>query len=258
MHNNSIIEDTFAYLGVITEVQSVDALWQAHVEFMGQFGFDRIVYGFTRYMSETSLGDPLDWTVLAHGTDAYLQQMIAEGHLLNGPMIRWALENNGACSWSVLADSDALTAREQEVLAFNHAAGITAGYTISFRSLSSRSKGAIGLIGKPGLSQDDVDGIWAAHGAQIVVANNVMHLKLQSLPVSGQRQLTLRQKQVLQWVSDGKTTQDIADLIGVAPVTVEKHLRLAREALDVQTTAQAVLKAATYNQIFTSDGPDLR
>ncbi|MFO7771946.1 MAG: LuxR family transcriptional regulator, partial [Roseovarius gahaiensis] len=32
--------------------------------------------------------------------------------------------------------------------------------------------------------------------------------------------------------------------------TVEKHLRLARQALGVETTAQAVLKAALQNQMF--------
>ncbi|MFV0358632.1 MAG: LuxR family transcriptional regulator, partial [Tropicimonas sp.] len=36
----------------------------------------------------------------------------------------------------------------------------------------------------------------------------------------------------------------------LTPATIEKHLRLAREALDVMTTAQAVLKASFLNQIF--------
>ena len=35
--------------------------------------------------------------------------------------------------------------------------------------------------------------------------------------------------------------------------TVEKHLRLAREALAVETTAQAVLKAALHNQMFVME-----
>ena len=38
--------------------------------------------------------------------------------------------------------------------------------------------------------------------------------------------------------------------MGLTPATVEKHLRLARQALSVETTAQAVLKAAFQNQIF--------
>jgi len=39
----------------------------------------------------------------------------------------------------------------------------------------------------------------------------------------------------------------------LTPATIEKHLRLARETLDVETTAQAVLKAAFYNQMFVLD-----
>ena len=62
--------------------------------------------------------------------------------------------------------------------------------------------------------------------------------------------LTNRQREVLEWVGDGKTTQDIATIMDLTPATVEKHLRLARESLDVETTAQAVLKASFQNQIF--------
>lgn len=47
--------------------------------------------------------------------------------------------------------------------------------------------------------------------------------------------------------------QDIALLMGLTPATIEKHLRLAREALNVETTAQAVLKAALQNQMFVID-----
>ena len=39
-------------------------------------------------------------------------------------------------------------------------------------------------------------------------------------------------------------------LMGLTPATVEKPLRLAREALAVETTAHAVMKAAFANQFF--------
>jgi len=54
----------------------------------------------------------------------------------------------------------------------------------------------------------------------------------------------------LEWVGDGKTTQDIALSMGLTSATVEKHPRLVREALSVKTAAQAVLKAALRNQMF--------
>jgi LuxR family transcriptional regulator len=84
--------------------------------------------------------------------------------------------------------------------------------------------------------------------------NNVAHLKILTLPYTAPgRGLTRRQREALGWVGDGKTTQDIALLMGLTPATVEKHLRLAREALNVDTTAQAVLKAALQNQMFVLD-----
>ncbi|SFK34538.1 response regulator transcription factor [Celeribacter marinus] len=71
-----------------------------------------------------------------------------------------------------------------------------------------------------------------------------------SLPLP-RRVLTARQTEVLEWVGSGKSIADAAAIIGLTQRTVEKHLRLAREALGVQTTAQAIHKASVYNQIFT-------
>ncbi|MEJ2019255.1 MAG: helix-turn-helix transcriptional regulator, partial [Maritimibacter sp.] len=63
--------------------------------------------------------------------------------------------------------------------------------------------------------------------------------------------LTERQREVLSWIGDGKSNLDVATILGVSVATVEKHLRLARERLGVETTAQAVLKASFQNQIYT-------
>jgi len=240
------------YLEALTNAPTVEALWSLHTDAMAGYGFDRIIYGFTRYRSGTSLGDPQDWVLLTNHGDAYMNGFLNNGHISRAPMIRWALNNTGACSWRWMADPNNLTNAEKTAVAFNLSQNVTAGYTVSFLSVSERIKGAIALTAAAGLSQDEVDKIWSEHGDAVTVMNNVMHLKIQTLPYS-QRQMTKRQREVLQWVGDGKTTQDIAILLDLTPATIEKHLRLAREALDVETTAQAVLKAAFYNQMFVID-----
>lgn len=237
----------------LANVQSVEDLWSMHTEKMAEYGFDRLIYGFTRYRSGGSLGDPQDWVLLTNQSPDYMKVFIDEGLYFHAPMLHWALENDGACSWRWMAVPGNLTPQERRVAEFNRSMGVQAGYTISFRSVSVRSKGAIALTARPGLSQDEVEEIWDRHGDEILVMNNMVHLKLLTLPTQGQRSLTKRQREVLQWVGDGKTTQDIALLLGLTSATVEKHLRLAREALDVETTAQAVLKAAFYNQMFVLD-----
>ncbi len=245
---------TFACLERICDAETVDELWNIYTERMAGYGFDRLLYGFTRFKSGSSMGDIQDSLILTNYDTDFVDKYVTGGLFNHAPMMRWSIENTGACSWSWMAgmiESDAFTESERKVLALNRASGITAGYTISFKSSTIRTKGAIALTGKPGMSQANVDEVWRKHGQEILVISNVAHLKIISLPYSGTRKpLTNRQREVLEWVGDGKTMQDIAVIMGLTAATVEKHLRLAREALDVETTAQAVLKASFQNQIF--------
>lgn len=247
------------YLHFLSYTTTLEELWAAHTAQMERFGFDRLLYGFTRYRTATSLGDPEDFIILTNHCQEYIDGFLNSGAYFHAPMLRWALENEGAGSWRMIGEimaRDGLSPNMKRVHDFNTRMGITAGYTISFTSVSVRSKGAISLCARS-MSQDDVDAVWDAHGQDILLMNNMAHLKIISLPnAAPSRALTRRQREALQWVGDGKTTQDIALLMGLKTATVEKHLRLAREALAVDTTAQAVLKASLHNQMFVQ--PDVR
>lgn len=246
-----------AELQAMLHVPSIEELWDMHTRRMAGFGFDRLIYGATRYRTATSLGDPDDFVLLTNHDASYTDGFIGGGLFFHAPMVKWALNNDGAGSWQVMRDmidTDTLTAGERKVMDFNRAQGVTAGYSISFRSVSPRTKAAIALTARKGMTQGEVDAIWAEHGAVIQVLNTIAHLRILSLPYTAPgRALTSRQREVLGWVGDGKTVQDIALLLGLTAATVEKHLRLARDALSVETTAQAVLKASFQNQIFTFD-----
>lgn len=250
-----ILMDLREYLNVITNVQSLEELWPVHTAQMENYGFDRLIYGFTRYRTETSLGDPDDFTILSNHCPEYLEGFLHQGLYHHAPMLNWALQNEGAGSWRQIYekfDLGKLTSEQIKVVQFNLTFKVKSGYTISFKSISPRSKGAISLAARPEMSQEDIDRVWSEHGADIHLMNNVAHLKILTLPYSPpNRALTKRQREALEWVGDGKTTQDIAILMGLTSATVEKHLRLARESLFVETTAQAVLKAALLNQMFT-------
>lgn len=246
-----------ADLNALLNAPSIEELWNMHTARMADYGFDRLIYGYTRYRTATSLGDPDDFVLLSNHAPDYLDVFIGEGLYFHAPMVRWALDNEGACSWSVLTrmmETQTLSAEERKVLDFNISKNVHAGYSISFKSVSPRTKGAIALTARKDMSQQKADAIWEKHGEDIVLLNNLAHLRILSLPYTAPgRTLTKRQKEVLGWVGDGKTIQDIALLMKLTPATVEKHLRLAREVLSVETTAQAVLKAAFQNQMFILD-----
>ncbi|MDH3263020.1 MAG: LuxR family transcriptional regulator [Paracoccaceae bacterium] len=246
------IGDLLGFLEKVTAATSVENVWTELTATMARHGFDRLIYGFTRFRTARSLGDPDDHLILTNHDRAYTDRFVGERLYQQAPMIRWAANNTGSCSWSWIEDqAEKLTAAELRVVEYNRQMGVVAGYSISFPALSQRARGVLALTAREGLTQDEADAIWDRHGGALQQMATVAHLKITTLPHSGgRRPLTDRQREVLEWVGDGKTTQDIALLLGLTPATVEKHLRLAREALDVETTAQAVLKASFQNQIF--------
>ena len=236
----------------IMAAPSRDVLWDIHQRSMARFGFGRLIYGFTRFRNERALGDLNDMLLLSNFEDAYLEGFIDGGLYRRSPMLQWAVDNDGSCSWGIMERWKGSMSKETwEVIEFNKKMGATSGYTVSLREVSSRHRGAVGLCADPGVSQMDVDALWEDHGAEIELLNQAMHLKMVNLPDERtDRQLTDRQREVLEWVGDGKTTQDIALIMGLTPATVEKHLRLARQTLDVDTTAHALLRASFHNQIY--------
>jgi len=244
--------DIVEFLERITNAGTIEVVWGELTRVMAAHGFDRLLYGFTRFRTAHSFGDPEDLLILTNHDRSYTDRFIGDRLYADAPMVRWAAENVGACSWRwIRENSEHLTPRERIVAEFNRQMGVHAGIAISFPATSPRAKGGLALTARADIDQDAADAIWERHGRLLLQMANVAHLKITTLPYRGlRRPLTERQREALEWVGEGKTTQDIATIMGLTPATVEKHLRLAREALDVETTAQAVLKASFQNQIF--------
>jgi DNA-binding CsgD family transcriptional regulator len=59
-----------------------------------------------------------------------------------------------------------------------------------------------------------------------------------------QYQLTPREIEVLAWVAKGKTNRDIADILGMSPRTVNKHLEHIFVKLGVETRSAAAALVA--------------
>ncbi|WP_339109507.1 LuxR family transcriptional regulator [Thioclava sp. GXIMD4216] len=242
------------YIETLLSLTSVEEIWAHHCRFMDDYGFDRLLYGYTRFQTQPNLLDLDETIVLSNHEKCYIKALLDGRLYADAPMIQWAWENEGWESWGLVAQklqSGTLDAASLKVLELNRRYDILAGISIGFPQSNTRARGGIGLCARKGLSQTEVDQIWCEHQRTLLVACQLMHMRLSSLPyIPPKRHLSPRQREVLEWIADGKTAQDVACLMGLTVTTVEKHLRLARESLNVETTAQAVLKAAVMNQIF--------
>lgn len=244
--------DTLAMLNGIMSAQSVDVAWKILLEAIQEVGFPRAMYAFTRFRTPNGMGNEEDHLILTNYATDYLDGFLSTERYKIAPMAKWALENAGSRSWSWVTENfHTLTEEQIEVVEFNAKHGVMFGHTLGFRPTRSHEAAGIGFSLDPFEgSQDEVDAIWAEHGDDLQLLSETAHLKIMSLPLP-RKVLTERQKEVLEWVGGGKSIADTATILDLTKATIEKHLRLARDALDVETTAQAVLKASVYNQIYS-------
>lgn len=233
---------------------SYGEVWALLLEGLGLFGITAVRYGLTRSRYGMSLGDLQDILFLSSLGTQDFTDYIETGLYRRSPHYRWMAENDGAVSWGwFVTEAAAGRLPEDEIrfLAEMERSGQPAGYLLSFPSDTTRLKGGLGMMGQRGWSQNDMDRLWSRHGEAIEAMCIAAHLNITRMPLPSKRNpLRPRQREMLEWIADGKSMQDVAVLTGLSVATVEKHLRGARDALDVETTAQAIARAALLGQLF--------
>lgn len=240
-------------LEAVLRASTLEDVWHAYCAYMGELGFDRLIYGYTRFATPHGVGELEDALFLTNHDPAYFRAFIDEKMFLDAPLTRWAVQNRqGSVSWgAVWSHAERLTERELNVIAYNQKMGVTAGYTVALPTSSPRTHALLALAGARGLTQEDLDVVWQENSRTIGIISHVTHLKIASLPIETKRtKLSRRQLEALEWVAAGKSNQDVATIMGVSVPTIEKHLRLAREKLGVDSTAQAVAKLTFLNQMY--------
>jgi LuxR family transcriptional regulator len=240
------------YFSQLAAAVSQDEVWRLHCSRMAKFGFDRLLYFHTRFRAPDGFGNPDDALFLSSHAPDITRRYVDDGLFRHDPVLGWATRKAGARSWRAAFSSLGEGDRNQRQSRSLHSLmNVDAGYTIAFSHASPRAVGYIHLAARADLDQDAADAIWDRDGRQIETMNHIVNLKLITLPRTDKRGgLTARQREALEWVGEGKSYREIAQIMGVTPATVEKHLRLARAKLGVDTTAQAILKATMQNQIF--------
>lgn len=78
--------------------------------------------------------------------------------------------------------------------------------------------------------------------------------------LAGQLDLTLRQAEVLRWIAEGKTNDEIATILGCSANTVKMHLKdiFQRLGVHTRTAAAACANRAHIRHASRGDSPPVR
>lgn len=238
-----------AYLGCA----DAPACWKVLEADLAQFGFGSAIFGRKSNEGRAHMDRLEDAFILSSYPDEFMEYYIGQRAYMDDPMLEWGLENVGALSWGEVHGwygQGKLSEASARLLERCAEAGVSVGYTYSLVDRQASALCIFGLCAGPGLSQAEVDRTWAGAERRITSGLHMFSLAVQRLPdAQAGGVLSKRQTEILRLVAEGKSTRDVAELLGLHRRTVEDHLSAARRAIGAETTMHALALAVRQGRV---------
>lgn len=207
-----------------------------HVERMGrQLGFEHCAYG---------LRTPVPFTQrkflgINNYDPVWRQRYLEKDYVSVDPTVRHGVRCTAPLVWS-----DELFASAPHLWAEARSFGLRVGWAQSYFD----ARGHVGMlslarasgsIGRAELVALEPAVTWLAKVAHSALAPLLASSRLQE-PVA----LTRRERDVMNWTADGKTSADVAQILGIGERTVKFHLHNVIQKLQVSNKTAAAARAA--------------
>lgn len=218
------------------------------LEEISLFGYDRFVYGlaiddrpnFSPYIKLTNVSGGWPEFYLENGL--YESDYPLEHCRVETRPLRWVVLDE----W---VDTGNIEAKYAKTWRLAQEWGLTAGVTIPLPP-QGRYLGGVSLIAPADADKFSQDLVYQKYEQEILTILKTFHTSVNKAIVAREYYgLTVREVDVLQLVSEGLLTKNIADKFETSPHTVEKQIKSARTRLSARTTAEAVTKAALLGLI---------
>ncbi len=174
----------------------------------------------------------------------YLQQVIGEDGRLTSPLARWWVESKVP----QYTDLEAITPEDGVPRQW-----VQAARRHGFRNLVGHGMADIKSKAASYFALANVDRWSGREAALLEILVPHMHLALvnlaDELPKVEPVRLSPREREVLAWIKEGKSNEEIGMILGISPGTVKVHVKNILAKLDATTRTQAVAKALLHGLV---------
>jgi DNA-binding CsgD family transcriptional regulator len=219
----------------ISEAATLPLIWRQMTRFFRQNGFAANSYYIIRHGSSFPATMPLQHGFPRGVVEAYLSEDFQRLDVVP----RAALAAGIAVNWQEVWETMQVTPDERAFQLAMRAAGFSQGYSLPCYGPGNRNA----VVGISGMTRPDMPE--AGELAVLHFAAQAAHLRMCALfarEVTIDRQLSRREKEILDWVARGKSNSVIADILEISTGTVDTYIRRIYEKLEVSDRTSAAVK----------------
>jgi len=230
-------------LDLITEDARCEQKVFARVEAAGiALGFDYVTYG---YRAPLPVSNPRI-VMLSNYPQAWRDRYVQAAYVRVDPTVQHAAKSRAPLVWS-----EALFANARPLWEEAQSFGLAFGWAQScVDGLGVRGMLTLARSHEP-LSQLELDAKQQQMRCLAHVAHTALSRSLRAkLPGESGDELTNREVEVLKWTADGKSAQDIADILALSKNTVDFHIRNAVTKMQAANKTAAAVRAAMLGYLY--------
>ena len=236
-----LIEDFIDQSNQTTDLNSLVSLYGKSV---GHLGFNKFIYSLCTSSPQLRLGKRPG--LINHFPKSWMEHYVKNSYIDYDPIYHRSAGTRGAFSWRHI-EQMALAKKEREIMDGRKQSGLEDG-------ISTIIAGPMGeLVGMSVATDQRETKMDKNTPSKVYALMNQFHLRFMDIASAPLRlpyvKLSLREKSVLVWASQGKSNNDIASILNISPKTVEFHFSSIFTKLQVNNRVLAILKAINLRLI---------
>lgn len=235
-------------LNQLNASNSLEDTWNIVVQYLNEQGITHILYVYCRGYENTADDTILLSTMPQWWIDVYQER----GYARFDPFFKYCCTTYETVKTGVeyYEDYDYLTQEERDLIKEASETGFTAGASFTMRRMGLGKDFGGWNLGTS-LKRHEFDKLYDEKGDTLRIVGMYMHERLNIQLKKDQEETkkyqsqTLSQRQIdcLKLLAEGKRIKQIAEILHIQPITVDHHLKMARESLQATTREQAIARA---------------
>jgi DNA-binding CsgD family transcriptional regulator len=212
-------------------------------------GYDRVVYSLIT--DHPRLGKPAGHGIQRNYPDDWMKHYMERGYFHIDPVPKQALKSSLPFTWDRLIEQSSLTDQEMQVMQEAREAKLLDGVGLPIYGIGGEIAG-LGLASSTGGIAPDRNML-----CTLMLLAHQFHY---AYSVEGEKPpvrdpadlLTAKEKEVLYWLAEGKTQEEIGQIMSISANTVKFHTKSIFGKLEVSEKTLAVVKAIRLSIIHPS------
>jgi LuxR family quorum sensing-dependent transcriptional regulator len=234
---------TLDFIERIRQFDRYDDISRAIVSELKWFGYSSV----TSWSMPRAGEDQADCLLINTRPPEYIARYIEKNYLVRDPVVTELHRTADPFSWGDLRERRSLSRPEKSIMDEGREFGAIDGLIVPIVTpsgsmsvfspcgeqldLSPRARAAVELIG-----------MFSVHVLKRAVAKHPSN-------ETARERLTPREREIMQWVATGRSDEEIAEILILAPRTVTWHVENAKRKLDAHRRTHAVVQALRFGEI---------